>query len=145
MCIRDREQVYGIPNMDLEAWGCYTDKAPAGSMRGVGGIQASFCMESIIEHVAQELQLPAQEVRERNLYLDLNDRFAVQAAPLSREIERFSAQMVLTEGKNLMGQPLLDYPALGMWEFLKRSHNVAARQAEVDLFNAAHRLSLIHI
>ena len=30
------EHVYGIPNLDLESWGFFTDKAPAVSMRGVG-------------------------------------------------------------------------------------------------------------
>ena len=53
------DQVYHIPSLEVVAEGTVTALAPRTAVRGPGEIQASYIMETIIAHVALELQAAA--------------------------------------------------------------------------------------
>ena len=106
-------------------------------MRGPGEIQASFIMESILEHVAAELGKSAHEVREVNIFKDLADRERCAADPTSPEIEKYSSQVAL--GTDVKGGTYRNWPMLGIWEQLKASADYLGRERAVAEFNAAQR------
>eukprot|EP01088_Endostelium_zonatum_P015383 TRINITY_DN3754_c0_g1_i3.p1 TRINITY_DN3754_c0_g1~~TRINITY_DN3754_c0_g1_i3.p1 ORF type:complete len:1005 (-),score=284.90 TRINITY_DN3754_c0_g1_i3:114-3128(-) len=65
-------QSYYIPNVKAESTLVKTDLANRTTMRGPGNTQASFTIEHVMEHIAHELNLPAYEIRERNLLSETN-------------------------------------------------------------------------
>jgi len=136
---KNMEQIYGIPNLDLKVWSCSTAKTPATAVRGPGEPQASFIMESIVEHVAQELGKSAHEVREVNIFTDLAARETCAANPTSKDIEQYSSQVAMNGGKDAGGTEFKGYPALGIWEMLKKNSDYAGRAKAVEEFNATHR------
>jgi len=136
---KNLEEIYGIPNMDLQVFNCRTDKTPATAVRGPGEPQASFIIESIMEHVAEELGKSTQEVREVNIFTDLEARAKCAANPTSKDIEQYSAQMKIGEGKDADGTTFKDYPALGIWETLKKNADFEGKAKAVAEFNASHR------
>ena len=58
---------YDIPNSEVGMVGVVTNRPPYGSYRGWGAPKANFAHERIVEAVARRLDLPANEVRRRNL------------------------------------------------------------------------------
>ncbi|GAY12932.1 xanthine dehydrogenase family protein molybdopterin-binding subunit [Pseudonocardia sp. N23] len=58
---------YDIPNVEATVVGVVTNRSPYGSYRGWGQPKANFAHERIIEKLAHELGLPANDVRRRNL------------------------------------------------------------------------------
>ena len=58
---------YYIPNVRILAKAVATHTVPSGAFRGFGGPQAIFAIEMLIEKIALKLNLPPQEVREKNL------------------------------------------------------------------------------
>ncbi len=83
---------YRIPDARVRAYHVYTNKVPAGHMRGPGEPQAIFAMESHIDVIARTLGLDPAEVRLRNviregeanalgeLYHDLHGAETIEAA-----------------------------------------------------------------
>mmetsp|Transcript_94727 Transcript_94727/g.277064 ORF Transcript_94727/g.277064 Transcript_94727/m.277064 type:complete len:1344 (+) Transcript_94727:54-4085(+) len=133
------EQIYGIPNLDLTVWKCNTDKTPATAVRGPGEPQATFIMETILEHVAAELGLSPHEVREANIFTEPSARAACAADPTSPDIDKYSAQVAINGGKDAAGNEFHGYPALGIWEMLKKNADYAGKAKAVEDFNAVHR------
>eukprot|EP00747_Dinoflagellata_sp_TGD_P068671 gnl/TRDRNA2_/TRDRNA2_155810_c1_seq1.p1 gnl/TRDRNA2_/TRDRNA2_155810_c1~~gnl/TRDRNA2_/TRDRNA2_155810_c1_seq1.p1 ORF type:complete len:648 (-),score=119.38 gnl/TRDRNA2_/TRDRNA2_155810_c1_seq1:125-1957(-) len=131
------EQIYGIPNYHVDVHQCTTHKTPTTAVRGPGEPQASFIIETVMEHVATEVGKSAQEVREVNIYTDLAAREKVAADPTSKDVEQFSAQMSF--GKDVSGKEFHNYPALGIWEMLKKNEGYEAKAKEVADFNKAHK------
>ena len=62
------ENAYCIPNIRVKGITCRTHYAPNTAFRGFGGPQAMLAMESIVEDIANYLNLDAIEVRKANLY-----------------------------------------------------------------------------
>lgn len=62
------ENAYFIPNIKVTGITCRTNFAPNTAFRGFGGPQAILAMESIIEDVANYLNIDPIEVRKANLY-----------------------------------------------------------------------------
>ncbi|WP_432851264.1 xanthine dehydrogenase family protein molybdopterin-binding subunit [Amycolatopsis sp. CA-161197] len=58
---------YDIPNVETTIVGVVTNRSPYGSYRGWGQPKGNFAHERIVEKLAHELGLPANEVRRRNL------------------------------------------------------------------------------
>ncbi|MCH7788497.1 MAG: xanthine dehydrogenase family protein molybdopterin-binding subunit [Acidobacteria bacterium] len=83
---------YRIPDARVRAYHVYTNKVPAGHMRGPGEPQAIFAMESHVDVIARTLGLDPAEVRLRNviregdanalgeLYHDLHGAETIEAA-----------------------------------------------------------------
>ncbi|MCA1189091.1 MULTISPECIES: xanthine dehydrogenase subunit D [unclassified Saccharopolyspora] len=57
---------YRVPNVDVEAWGLYTNNPPCGAMRGLGAVQPTFAYESQMDRLAAELGMDPVELRIRN-------------------------------------------------------------------------------
>jgi carbon-monoxide dehydrogenase large subunit len=58
---------YAIPRLDYAAAGVMTNTAPVGAFRGAGRPEAAALLERLLDFVADELGLPPEEVRRRNL------------------------------------------------------------------------------
>jgi len=57
---------YKCPNVNFEGYGVYTNIACAGAMRGYGAPQAFFALESIMDAVAERLDIDPVELRLKN-------------------------------------------------------------------------------
>jgi CO/xanthine dehydrogenase Mo-binding subunit len=62
--------VYKIPYQDAKTWLVYTNKNPAGAMRGFGMTQPTFAMECIMDVMAEKLGMDPIEFRMRNILCD---------------------------------------------------------------------------
>lgn len=58
---------YRIRNLSLSVRGVMTNRTPYGSYRGWGAPKAAFIMERAIDKLANELGMPANEIRRKNL------------------------------------------------------------------------------
>ncbi|WP_431910349.1 xanthine dehydrogenase family protein molybdopterin-binding subunit [Amycolatopsis thermoflava] len=58
---------YDIPNVEGTVVGVVTNRSPYGSYRGWGQPKCNFAHERIVEKLARELGMPANEIRRRNL------------------------------------------------------------------------------
>ncbi|KAH0790409.1 xanthine dehydrogenase isoform X2 [Histomonas meleagridis] len=104
---------YAIDNFYTTCYLCNTNKASNTAFRGFGAPQGIMAMEAIIQHVANELGKPAEEIRQLNLY---------------------------QEGKlTHYNNALLDCKAPYAWNFIKDSFNFDKMRKEVDEFNRTHK------
>jgi xanthine dehydrogenase molybdopterin-binding subunit B len=113
------DQVYYSPHFSVDCAVLRTNTPSRTAMRGPGEIQASFAMETIIEHVAAEAGLPPHVVREANLY-----------SPAVDQPERMMQPS---------GTPITHWTMPRLWHELKAAAGFDALAAEVDAFNGAHR------
>lgn len=63
-----QESSYRIPYFSAESFMCKVNGYSNTAFRGFGAPQGVFAMESIIEHVADYLHKPVEEIRRKNLY-----------------------------------------------------------------------------
>ncbi|MEA4900283.1 xanthine dehydrogenase family protein molybdopterin-binding subunit [Desulfitobacterium sp.] len=59
--------VYRIPNEYYYGHSVYTNKTPAGAMRGFGNPQAMFPIESVVDMMAEKLNMDPLELRMKNI------------------------------------------------------------------------------
>lgn len=59
---------YHIPNIKVDTYLAYTNRSISGAMRGFGGPQSNFGLESMIDELAEKLRLDAIEIRRRNIF-----------------------------------------------------------------------------
>ena len=64
------DNAYYIPNIEINSYRCKTNTVSNTAFRGFGGPQGMFCIENIIENIAQKLKLEASEIRKVNFYKD---------------------------------------------------------------------------
>ncbi|WP_214416370.1 xanthine dehydrogenase family protein molybdopterin-binding subunit [Sphaerisporangium fuscum] len=57
---------YEVPNVEIDAYGAYTNNPPCGAMRGFGAVQACFAYESQMDRLAEACGLDPVEIRVRN-------------------------------------------------------------------------------
>ncbi|MFE7797915.1 xanthine dehydrogenase family protein molybdopterin-binding subunit [Nocardia sp. NPDC057440] len=57
---------YEIPHIEIDAYGVYTNNPPCGAMRGFGAVQACFAHESMMDKLAEALELDPVHVRQIN-------------------------------------------------------------------------------
>ncbi|WP_169815539.1 xanthine dehydrogenase family protein molybdopterin-binding subunit [Nocardia inohanensis] len=57
---------YEIPHLEIDTYGVYTNNPPCGAMRGFGAVQACFAHESMMDKVAETLDLDPVLVRQIN-------------------------------------------------------------------------------
>ena len=65
---------YFIPNVSATAYSCRTNLPPNTAFRGFGGPQGMFVIESAIAHAAENLNVSAAEIQQKNL-IDDGDKF----------------------------------------------------------------------
>ena len=64
------DNAYFLPNIEINSYRCKTNTVSNTAFRGFGGPQGMFCIENIIENIAQKLNLEASEIRKINFYKD---------------------------------------------------------------------------
>jgi xanthine dehydrogenase large subunit len=64
------DNAYRLPAVEVTGRVCRTHKTSQTAFRGFGGPQAMVVIEEILSQAAQRLPLPADVIRERNLYRD---------------------------------------------------------------------------
>ena len=64
------DNAYFIPNIEINSYRCKTNTVSNTAFRGFGGPQGMFCIENIIENIAQKLKIEASEIRKINFYKD---------------------------------------------------------------------------
>jgi xanthine dehydrogenase D subunit len=57
---------YDVENIQIDAWGVYTNNPPCGAMRGFGSVQAAFAHEAQMDRLAAELGMDPVELRCHN-------------------------------------------------------------------------------
>ncbi|WP_171982734.1 molybdopterin cofactor-binding domain-containing protein [Nocardia terpenica] len=57
---------YEIPHLEIDAYGVYTNNPPCGAMRGFGAVQACFAHESMMDKLADALEMDPVRVRQIN-------------------------------------------------------------------------------
>lgn len=104
---------YNIPNMDVDGRLCKTNTVSNSAFRGFGGPQGMFIGESIMEEVADHINIPVEKLREINFYK-------------AGEETHFN-------------QALEDWFVPLMYKQVQESSDYAARRKAVDEFNATHK------
>ena len=64
------DNAYFLPNIEINSYRCKTNTVSNTAFRGFGGPQGMFCIENIIENIAQKLNREASEIRKMNFYKD---------------------------------------------------------------------------
>ena len=64
------DNAYYLPNIEINSYRCKTNTVSNTAFRGFGGPQGMFCIENIIENIAQKLNQEASEIRKINFYKD---------------------------------------------------------------------------
>ncbi len=84
--------VYRVGTARVIARVAYTNTAPTGAMRGVGGTYLTFAVERHMDRIASELGIDRRELRLRNLFRDgdrmLTGQVVEQAGTLRRAFDR---------------------------------------------------------
>ncbi|EYE92216.1 putative xanthine dehydrogenase HxA [Aspergillus ruber CBS 135680] len=62
------DNVYNFPNVNVRGRICKTNTVSNTAFRGFGGPQGLFFAECIMEEVADHLNIPVEQLRERNMY-----------------------------------------------------------------------------
>ncbi len=58
---------YRVPHVECDTYGVYTNNVFTGAMRGFGSPQVNFCIEQLVEMVAERLGLSPLEIRRVNM------------------------------------------------------------------------------
>ena len=104
------DNAYRIPAVEATGRVCHTHKTSQTAFRGFGGPQAMVVIEEILSRAAQELSIPMEVVRERNLYRDGDKTHYGQAV----------------EGADRLGR---------IWTELIRTSDLARRRQDISAFN----------
>jgi aldehyde oxidoreductase len=57
---------YNYQNFEIDGWAYYTNNPPAGAFRGFGVTQTCFCIESLLNQMADKVGISTWEIRYRN-------------------------------------------------------------------------------
>ncbi|WP_295749432.1 selenium-dependent xanthine dehydrogenase [uncultured Oscillibacter sp.] len=57
---------YNYQNFEIDGWAWYTNNPPAGAFRGFGVTQTCFCIESLLNQIADVVGISPWEIRYRN-------------------------------------------------------------------------------
>ncbi|AZI44567.1 xanthine dehydrogenase molybdopterin binding subunit (plasmid) [Deinococcus psychrotolerans] len=107
------DNAYYIPHVEVHGRICKTNKTSQTAFRGFGGPQGMLVIEDILGRCAPLLGLEAHELRQRNFYA------SGEATPYGQPVRH--AERLQT-----------------VWSALLDSSDFAARNAEIQKFNAAH-------
>ncbi len=127
---------YKIPNVSVNVYCVYTNKAPAGALRGVIGRQACWAYEQELDHIANRLGMDAIELRLKNLLHDGDEMHAgetLEAFPVAQCLER------VREALNWDAGPVISDPkhqkarAKGVACFVKHTMTPALSQTDLRL------------
>lgn len=69
-CVCHITNTYYIPHARVSGYACATNLPSNTAFRGFGAPQGMFFAESIIDHIARELNIDSNIVRERNFFVN---------------------------------------------------------------------------
>lgn len=107
------DNCYNYPNARFHGRVCKTNISSNTAFRGFGGPQGMIITEAWMDHVARVLKVGVEQVREVNLY---------------KELDRIPSGMVL-EGNHICR----------IWDELKTSSDFEQRKLQVEAFNKEHK------
>ena len=111
--IYNSDNAYYIPNIKLVSYRCKTNTVSNTAFRGFGAPQGSFCIENIVDNIANFLNTDAQKIRNVNLYKKNN-------------ITHF-------------GMKINDDIINNIFNKLIISSNYKKRRSEIDKFNSSNK------
>ncbi len=86
---------YEIPNIEIDAYGVFTNNPPCGAMRGFGAVQACFAYESMMDKIADRLGMDPVRLRQLNVVsqgsLLATGQVVEAAAPLREMLDQLVA------------------------------------------------------
>src|SRR5262245_14274799 len=107
------DNTYYLPNVEATGRVCRTHKTSQTAFRGFGAPQAMVAIEDILAQAAQRLSIPADVIRERNLYREGQTTHYGQTVADAGRIDR-------------------------IWRELKTTSEFDFRRGEIAVFNAQH-------
>lgn len=106
---------YSIPNVHVRGRVAKTNTVSNTAFRGFGGPQGMFICETFMEEIADHLNMPAEKLREINMY-----------SPESNMITHFN-------------QEIKDWYVPLMYKQVQEESDYARRRAEIEEFNKTHK------
>ncbi|HAK55923.1 MAG TPA: carbon monoxide dehydrogenase [Acidobacteria bacterium] len=94
--------LYRLPHLKFEGTAVYTNKAPACAMQGYGNPQVTFAVESMMDTIAEELDIDPIDVRLKN-YVGLGETFWGQGPTVRSVIRSCGVEEMLLKGKAMVG------------------------------------------
>ena len=77
--------LYRAPNVRIQANAVYTNLPPAGAYRGYGAPQGYFALESLMDEIAEQLNVDPIELRKKNYFREGEDVFIAKVLGEGRE------------------------------------------------------------
>ncbi|KAJ4333574.1 hypothetical protein N0V87_007511 [Didymella glomerata] len=106
---------YSIPNVHVRGRVAKTNTVSNTAFRGFGGPQGMFICETFMEEIADHLNMPAEKLREINMY-----------SPESNMITHFN-------------QEIKDWYVPLMYQQVQSESEYSRRRAEIEQFNKTHK------
>ena len=94
--------LYYLPHVLVEGKAVYTNKVPACAMQGFGNPQVTFAVESLMDELAEKLEIDSIELRLKN-YVGLGDTFWGQGPTVKSVIRSCGVEEELRKGAMLIG------------------------------------------
>ncbi len=94
--------LYHIPHLRFKGKAVYTNKVPACAMQGYGNPQVTFAVESLMDTLAEKLNIDPIELRLKN-YVGLGQTFWGQGPTVRSIIRSCGVEEMLTQGAELIG------------------------------------------
>ena len=129
-------QAYDLPKFFLESQLFQTNSSSRTAVRGPSELEASWCMETILEHIAHSLGKPVEEIRELN-FLNETEAKAGKILPSTVPMDHFTVPRIFSELSKKTNEPLLrqavaEYNANNRWK--KRGISKAPVRYQVSLY-----------
>jgi len=94
--------LYRLPHLKFEGKAVYTNKVPTCAMQGFGNPQVTFAVESLMDVLAEKLDMDPIELRLKN-YVGLGETFWGQGPTVRSVIRSCGVEEMLTKGAELIG------------------------------------------
>jgi len=94
--------LYRLPHLKFEGKAVYTNKVPACAMQGFGNPQVTFAVESLMDILAERLEIDPIELRLKN-YVGLGQTFWGQGPTVRSTIRSCGVEEMLRKGAELIG------------------------------------------
>ena len=117
------EQAYYIPHLSASIDVLRTNLPTSTAMRAPGAIQASFFIESVLDHIATEMGKAPEDVRAVNFF----------HGPAGAET------MLSTGCLHMPSGPVSHFTLPKIWDQLSASAGLVSRRKEASAFNATNR------
>jgi len=93
--------LYRMPHLNFDGTAVYTNKAPSCAMQGYGNPQVSFAVESMMDIIAEMLEMDPIELRLKN-YVGLGETFWGQGPTVRSVIRSCGVEEMLLKGRDMI-------------------------------------------